>query len=82
MNNKLTLTIDETVIKKAKLYAKNQGRSLSDIVENFLKILTSEQNDKDDITPVVKSLRGSFKAPETFNYKKELPKILQKKYLS
>lgn len=82
MNAKLTLTIDETIIKKAKIYAKKHGRSLSDVVENFLKILTSEQDKIDDITPVVKSLRGSFKAPESLDYKKELPKILQKKYLS
>lgn len=40
MKKKLTLTIDESVIKQAKAYAKKQGRSLSAVVENYLKALT------------------------------------------
>ena len=42
METKLTLSIDKQVIVRAKKYAKQQGRSLSDIVENYLKLLTSE----------------------------------------
>ncbi len=39
MNTKLTLTIEKTLIAKAKQYAKGKGRSLSDIVENYLKVI-------------------------------------------
>jgi len=82
MGSKLTLTVDKDVVNKAKKYAKKKGRSLSDIIENFLKAITTEE-DKDafEISPIVKSLRGSFKAPEDFDYKKELTEILSKKYL-
>jgi hypothetical protein len=39
MNTKLTPTIEESVIMKAKLYAKSKKRSLSDIIENHIQIL-------------------------------------------
>jgi hypothetical protein len=82
MNTKLTLTIDKSVIYRAKKYAKEKENSLSDIVENYLKVITSEQSKPDiEITPMVKSLMGSFKAPKNFDYKKELSKGLSEKYL-
>ena len=82
MNTKLTLTIEKALIEKAKKYAKGKGRSLSDIVENYLKVIIKEGNTKViDSTPIASSLRGSFKAPKDFDYKKELSKGLSKKYL-
>lgn len=42
MNSKLTLAIKKSVINQAKLYAKNKGKSLSEIVENYLLILTKD----------------------------------------
>ncbi len=82
MNTKLTLTIEREIIERAKLYAKEKGRSLSDIIENYLKMITKEGTGDDiEITPLIKSLRGSFKAPAGFDYKKELSKGLSEKYL-
>jgi hypothetical protein len=80
MNTKLTLTIEQSVIQKAKRYASAKGRSLSDIIENYLKIITNEGEEKDiELTPTVRTLKGSFKAPENFDYKKELTKRLTEK---
>ena len=42
MNTKLTLTIEQTIIERAKKYANNKGRSLSDIIENYLKVITKK----------------------------------------
>jgi hypothetical protein len=82
MNTKLTLTIEQTIIEKAKIYAKGKGHSLSDIIENYLKVITkNEVKSEIEITPIVKSLKGSFKAPSGFDYKKELAKSLSSKYL-
>lgn len=84
MNTKLTLTIEEKIIKKAKQYAKGQNRSLSDLIENYLKILTKEEKKEKGVklNPIVKSLKGSFKMPEKdMDYKKELRKRVEKKYL-
>ncbi len=39
MTTKLTLTIEQDVIKTAKIYAQKKGRSLSDLIENYLKTL-------------------------------------------
>lgn len=82
MNTKLTLTIEQSIIERAKSYAKGKGRSLSDIIENYLKAITTEQRVADDISPLINSLRGSFKAPESFDYKKELSKGLSEKYMA
>jgi hypothetical protein len=82
MNTKLTLTIEQTVIDKAKRYAKRKGNSLSDIIENYLKVITNDNAKSEiEITPTVKSMKGSFKVPLDFDYKKELTKSLSKKYL-
>lgn len=82
MNSKLTLTIEQSLIEKAKKYAKGNGRSLSDIIENYLKVIINDRNSKViDPTPIATSLRGSFKAPKDFDYKEELSKELSQKYL-
>jgi hypothetical protein len=83
MNTKLTLTIEQEIIQRAKEYAKDKNRSLSDIIENYLKILTKEEKDKDlkKLNPIVKSLKGSFKMPNNMDYKKELKNRLEEKYL-
>ncbi len=80
MNTKLTLTIEQTIIEKAKSYAKTKNRSLSDIIENYLKQLTSDASEKKH-SSLINSLKGSFKAPENFDYKEELGKRLSEKYL-
>lgn len=83
MNTKLTLTIEEDIIKRAKSYAKNKNRSLSDIIETYLKLLTKEEQKQKSkkLNPVVKSLKGSFKMPKNMDYKKELRDRLEEKYL-
>lgn len=82
MTTKLTLTIDDSVISIAKKYAKQKGKSLSDIVENYLMSLTSKENKEDSISPRILKLMGTIELPDNFNYKKELTKGLAKKYNS
>jgi len=73
MTTKLTLTIDDQVIRKAKRYAKANGQSVSELVESYFKSITGQDADpSDELTPMVKSLMGSFKAPKEFDYKKIL----------
>jgi predicted CopG family antitoxin len=84
MNTKLTLTIEQSVIEKAKKYARNKERSLSDLIENYLKALTNNEiieKEETELTSTIKSLRGSFKMPKNFDYKKELTNRLTEKYL-
>jgi hypothetical protein len=82
MDAKLTLSIDKDVVRRAKVYAKTKGRSLSDLVENYLKLLTKNSAIEDtDFSPGVKSLLGSVNLPADYDYKKELADSLAKKYL-
>ena len=82
MDAKLTLTIEQSVINRAKRYAKTKERSLSDLVESYFKMLTKETTSNDiELTPTVKALKGSFRAPKNFNYKEELTDILSDKYM-
>jgi len=82
MSTKLTLTIDESIIEKAKKYAKGKENSLSKIIENYLKALVKENNNEEiELTPIVKSLKGTFSSNANFDYKKELTKKLSEKYL-
>jgi hypothetical protein len=82
MNVKLTLTIEQSVIEKAKRYAKSKERSLSDLIENYLRAITKDTSpNSSELTPIVKLLKGSFKAPQNLDYKKELTGQLSDKYL-
>lgn len=82
MNTKLTLTIEKEIIEQAKIYAKNQNRSLSNIIESYLIMLTKKQEKpKEKLNPIVESLKGSFKMPKDMDYKKELRSRLEEKYL-
>jgi hypothetical protein len=81
MNAKLTLTIEESVIEQAKKYAKSKGQSLSGLIENYLKSAIKQKQEEIELTPIVKSLKGSFKMPDDFRYKEELAKRLSEKYL-
>ena len=81
MTTKLTLTLDDKVIQGAKRYAKTKGRSVSELVESYFKSLSDFSSDySEELTPSVKSLMGSFKAPKNFDYKKILRDEKQSKY--
>lgn len=80
MTTKLTLTIDDSVISVAKKYAKKSGKSLSDIVENYLKNLTSKETKDETISPRILKLMGVIELPNNFEYKRALKDSLSKKY--
>ena len=83
MTTKLTLTIEKDTIQKAKEYAAKQGRSLSDIVDSYLKSITSNSTTNDQaISPTVQSLMGAFEEPKNMDYKSSLSKALKDKYIT
>ena len=72
MDAKLTLNIDKDVALKAKVYARKEGRSLSDLVENYLKLLTANAAiENSEYTPRVKSLLGCIKLRMTLTIRKK-----------
>jgi hypothetical protein len=83
MSTKLTLTIkDKDIIKTMKEFAKEQNRSLSDIVENYFKSVTKNKIEvkEDELPPITKSLKGIFKEAAHLDYKEARREWLEKKY--
>lgn len=79
MITKLTLTIEQDVIKTAKTYAQKKGQSLSELIENYLKALSSNDKNSDELSPRVKRLLGSVKLNDNFEYKKVLEEQIGKR---
>ncbi|HEV7232301.1 MAG TPA: DUF6364 family protein [Bacteroidia bacterium] len=80
MDTKLTLSLEESVIEKAKKYAKSHDTSLSELFENYLLYITSEPKEEEKITPLVKSLSGVIRLPKDFDHKKKYTEYLLNKY--
>ena len=84
MDAKLTLKLDKQVIEKAKDYASSQKRSLSRLIESYLKSLidTDKTKSTDDIeiSSFVKSLRTGVKIPGDFDYKEAYSDYLAEKH--
>jgi hypothetical protein len=58
MDSRITLRLDRDVIEQAREYAREQGTSLSRIIENYLKIMSKPRSSAIEVTPLVKSLSG------------------------
>lgn len=82
MNEKLILIVEKSVIKQAKEYAEKTGNTLSSLVENYLKSFpeSAVSSKNDELSPIVKTLKGAFKRTGKNNYKHELQAELSKKY--
>jgi len=81
MANKLTLSIEKEVVESAKNYAQETGRSLSELVGNYLKALTQKEIQPKSLSPRIKRLRGSVKLPDNFDYKKNIESAITNKHL-
>ncbi len=80
MTTKLTLTVEKSIIEKAKFYASHTGRSLSELIENYLETITLESNTQ-TASPKLKKIIGSVKLPKNFDEEKELRSYMEKKHL-
>lgn len=80
MTTKLTLSIDESVIIVAKKYAKINGKSLSNLVENYLLTLATSEIKEEAISNDILKLMGVIELPVDFNYKESLSHVLANKY--
>ena len=84
MDTKLTLKLNKLVIERAKGYARTHNRSLSRIIESYLKSLVIQNDSKDNaeikISPFVKSIRTGVNIPGDLDYKKEYSNYLTEKH--
>ncbi len=84
MDAKLTLKLDKHVIDKAKEYAASHKKSLSRMIESYLKSLIDKESpdSKDDIeiSHFVKSMQTGINIPADFDYKQAYGDYLTEKY--
>lgn len=84
MDAKLTLKLDRIVIIKAKEYAASHNKSLSRMIESYLKSLVDKDpkysDEQFEISPFVKSIRSGVKIPADFDHKKVYTDYLKEKY--
>lgn len=85
MATKLTLSIDKEVIEEAKKYAKKEGRSLSNIIEEYLKSISTKKmlkkRDKSELDALINELCGSVKLPKGKSYKELIREARIERYL-
>ncbi len=75
MATKLTLSLNEQTIEKAKVWAKIHHSSLSGLVESYFESLVSKNNDLPPPSPKTRSLSGMFKEyDEKLSYKELVSK--------
>ena len=72
---KLTLSVDESVVQRAKRYAARRGTSVSALVERYLALLARPAGPK-HLPPVLRRLRGSLKNLDVAEYQR----YLERKY--
>jgi len=78
MQTKLTLRLEDALIEQAKSYAKQNGKSLSQVVADYFKVLTNKGEGL-EMPPITHSLIGILESNDVDidNYKKHL----EEKYL-
>lgn len=82
MDAKLTIKLNKNVIEEAKAYAASQNRSLSRLIESYLKSLAETNSHKSEIriSPFVRSISAGTKIPKDLDYKNEYLEHLSEKY--
>lgn len=80
MKEKLTLSIERETKRRAKLYARAKGKSISEMVEEFLNQLGAEESWQPPEGSVVEKLSGSLLVKDDRPYKEILTESLSEKY--
>lgn len=79
---KIQLEIEKKLIQDIENYAQEKEQNISDIVENYFKLLTSKRQKikANQLSANTQKLRGIIQLEKDFNYKKVLTEELSKKY--
>jgi len=69
---KLTLSVDNRVVSRAKQYAKRRGVSVSQMVEAYLAAVAEPVSPSAGAVPILRSVRGVLKNVDIDEYRKHL----------
>jgi hypothetical protein len=70
--SKLTLSVGDRVVSRAKRYAKQHGVSVSKMVEAYLAAVAEPSSPATQETPILRSVRGSLAKADLTGYGKHL----------
>lgn len=68
---KLTLSVDERVVNRAKRFAARRGTSVSRLVERYLDLLSRPERSAEE-TPILARLRGALRGVDVEAYRRHL----------
>ena len=77
---KLTLSVDEATVKKAKEIAEANGTSVSAMFRRFVQSIAARHGRSDDIGPLTRKVSGILTLPEGEDYKDLLTDALIEKH--
>lgn len=79
VQTKLTLRLDDRLVKQAKAYAKKSGKSVSQLVAEYFSLLNGKPPSKSELTASVRRLKGALKTSQVSV--QDYHKYLEEKYL-
>lgn len=80
MNAKLTLSLDRDIIEQAKEFARSQHKSLSKLIEGYLRQVAHPDDAVTSATPLVAKLSGVIDARKLGDNKSDYADYLADKY--
>ncbi len=69
--SKLTLSVDDQVVQRAKQYAKERGTSVSELVQSYLDAVSRPLKAVED-PPVLREIRGILRKGDREDYRQHL----------
>jgi hypothetical protein len=80
MNAKLTLSLDRDIIEQAKEFARSNHKSLSKLIEGYLRQATGPDHTSKQVTPLVAKLSGVIDARKLGDHQSAYADYLADKY--
>ncbi len=80
MKTRLNITVEETLVEKAKAYAAEKDLSLSQLVEDYFERIVTKQRRPSLLDVLDKLPKSESQYPEDFDFKKEYLEERKAKY--
>ena len=80
MNAKLTLSLNRDIIEQAKEFSRSHHKSLSKLIEGYLRQVVHADDASKQVTPLVAKLSGVIDAGKMGDHKSEYADYLVEKY--
>ncbi len=77
---KLTLSADESIIKKAKMLAEEEGTSVSAMFDRFVRLLLARRANDPAVGPIALKATGVITFPKSKQEREILEEALAEKY--